>query len=327
MFKKVIILILVLFCIIVIYNTGQFFYTGTQYGSKERSNAVKGTSAFVQETPTGMKNDNPNQPAAVPKPKPAKKPSTRSSEVKYNQLVTQIDEYTGKYQGTYGVYFISLTTGQKFGINENEQFVAASTTKVPINLYLFSKIAENKVQPDILLTYTEDCYEEGTGSIQYEDFGKEYSIRDLARLSIEESDNAAINMLSKYLGMEEIKKFMEGIVKHPVDLDDNLSNPKDMANYMKSVLDFNKKHKAEGDELLSYLENTEFNDRIPLYLPPDTIVAHKIGNQVQALHDIGIVFAQKSYIISIMTKDINEDEAPEVIANISKMVYDFEEKQ
>lgn len=256
------------------------------------------------------------------------KPSAEQTEKKnYSLLIKELKNYLKDKPGTYGLHFISLNNRIRFGINDNQGFVAASTTKVPINLYLFNRIVQKKVNPDTMLVYEEEDYEEGTGSIQYKKTGTKYSIRELSRLSIVQSDNVANNMLVKHLGWGNIKKFMESIVKHEVDYEHNTFTPRDMATFMKAVLDFSKKYKNEGNELLEYLENTEFNDRMPLYLPEGTIVAHKIGTQVRAINDIGIVFAENPFILSVMSKDINDDnQACEVIASLTKIIYDFEQK-
>lgn len=244
----------------------------------------------------------------------------------YTALKNEIRTYISEQEGFYGIYFISLTTGQTFGINENKVFDAASTVKVPVNLYLYNRIVQNKVNPSKTLIYTEGDYEEGTGSIQNEDFGKKFSIRELSRLSIVESDNVAVNMLMRYLGRNNILKYMETIVHHSIDKKRNAATAKDMALYLKALLEFKENNPEEGAELLDYLKNTEFNDRIPLYLPEDIPVAHKIGTQVQAVHDVGIIFAEKPYILSVMSGQVDEEMAPEVIARISRMVYDYEQK-
>lgn len=244
----------------------------------------------------------------------------------YAPLINDIKQYCSNKKGTYGVYFKSLTNDGEFGINENEEYVAASTVKLPVNLYLFQQAIEGKVNLEDKMEYIQEDYEEGCGSIQYGKIGVSYKLRDLSKLSIEESDNVAVNMLIRYLGRENICSFREKIVNHPVPRDKNVSSPKDMALYLQYLLDLSKKHPNEGQELLTYLKNTEYNDRIPVYLPKDVQVAHKIGNQVGAVHDVGIVFAKKPFIISIMSKDVNESQANEVIASITEMVYEFEQK-
>ena len=80
-------------------------------------------------------------------------------------------------------------------------------------------------------------------------------------------------------------------------------------------------------QLLSYFKNTIHNDRIPRYLPEGIECAHKIGSQLGVVNDVGIVYGDHPFIIAIMSKNVNEDEdeAPEVIGQTVKMIYDFEE--
>jgi len=53
-------------------------------------------------------------------------------------------------------------------------------------------------------------------------------------------------------------------------------------------------------------------------------VAHKIGRDTGTFSDAGIVFADKPYIIVIMSKEARETEANEVLPKISKIIWDFE---
>ena len=103
-----------------------------------------------------------------------------------------------------------------------------------------------------------------------------------------------------------------------------------MAMYMNAVIDFSTLHPAEGNEFLSYLENTIYNDRISSELPSNIVIAHKIGTETGAIHDIGIIYANKPFILAVMSKGVDENIAPEVIGHmvighIAKLIYDFEE--
>ncbi len=241
-------------------------------------------------------------------------------------LRDDINSYIGKFSGKYGVYFIDLSSGYQFGINEEDEFIAASTVKIPINLYLFNKINNGTVNPEELLTYTEADYEDGTGKILKEKMGTRYTIRQLSRLSIQSSDNIATNMLIRYLNRKNIKNFMRELGGKIVDDEKNISCPKDMAVYMREVYNFCRNKGTLGKELLDYFSNTEFNDRIPAMLPKDIRIAHKIGSNENVFHDVGIIYTNTPYILSIMSSDTIETEATKVIANISKIVYDYVQK-
>lgn len=268
------------------------------------------------------KTEQPQSTTSPSKNDPLKIPSSGVSKKNYSKLLKDIKEYLGSQQGVYGLYFLDLKSGQTMNLNSTRKFIAASTIKVPINLYLYSMYSEGKINLDETVEYTEADYEEGTGVIQYAEFGSEYSLRELSRLSIEESDNVAINMLSRYLDYEKVVEYMEALVNHTIQRDRNVTTPKDMAIYLKVLLDLSQ-NKPDTHELLDFLMNTEYNDRIPLYLPEDVPVAHKIGNQVEARHDVGIVFAKRPYILCLYTEKVDEEAAPETLATVSKMIYDF----
>jgi len=244
-----------------------------------------------------------------------------------NILKNEFEEYIKGFKGQYGIYYMQIGDGEAFGINDTDEYLAASTVKIPLNLYLYNKIKEGSVDPESVMTYLEKDYEEGTGSIRYRKVGNRYTVRELAKLSIEVSDNIAANMLLRLLERKNLKDYMLSLGGIVVDDARNVSCPRDMALYMKKLYEFCEENKELGGELMGYFKNTVFNDRIPKLLPAGVEIAHKTGNQVGALHDIGIVFIDKPYIISIMSKNVNETEAYDAIANISKKAYDFASAQ
>ena len=256
---------------------------------------------------------------------------TVSKKIDTSSLKSQLSKYIKGFKGKYGIYYINLADGASFGINDDDQYIAASTVKIPINLYLFRKIEAGTINSQNTMTYISKDYEPGTGILQYRKQGTKYKIQELSRLSIEYSDNVATNMLIRLLGMSNYKNFMKQLGGSIV-VDRNISCPKDMAIYIKRVYEFSHSNKVLGGQLIKYLENTEFNDRLPKYLPKSVKVAHKIGNYWggewgSALHDIGIIYTKNPYILAVMSRNVNEAEAYNVIASISKKVYDFQIKQ
>ncbi|MEA1896194.1 MAG: serine hydrolase, partial [Bacteroidota bacterium] len=68
-----------------------------------------------------------------------------------------------------------------------------------------------------------------------------------------------------------------------------------------------------------------FNNKIPLLLSSTVEVAHKTGSITNISHDAAIVYLDEGhrYILVILTKDIeNPKQAEEIIARISKMIFD-----
>lgn len=243
------------------------------------------------------------------------------------KLKADLTQYCGKFKGQYGIYYWNLADGKQFGIHEKDRYIAASTVKIPINLYLYRRFYEGSADPKAVLTYQKSDYEGGAGELQYKEVGTKYTLKELSRLSVELSDNVATNMLLRYLGRPKVKGFMRELGGTVVSDKENISCPKDMALYMKKVYEFSNSAGSTGKELLTNFLNTRFRDRLPKLLPKSVRIAHKTGNWIGALHDVGIIFTDKPYILSVMSKDvINDEEACNVIAEISKMVYDSELK-
>jgi beta-lactamase class A len=241
----------------------------------------------------------------------------------FSTLETDINSYIGGFQGQYGVTLADISAGGGFSINGGDTYVAASTFKIPLNLYLFNKFKAGSISPDAGMEYLQNDYEGGTGKVQYAKVGTRYKIRTLSKYSIIYSDNVATNMLLRLLGRKNTKDFMRSLGGIVVDDANNTSCPDDMAIYLKALYDFCNDNPELGSELMGYFENTIFSDRLPKLLPEGTIIAHKIGNMTSAVHDVGIIYADRTYILAVMSKNVSEEEAYDVIANISKKVFDF----
>lgn len=251
-------------------------------------------------------------------------PLPTKNSIDYKKLEDELKAYISKFKGKYGIYYYDLVNGDSFGINESEEFTAASTFKVPLNLYVYKGIKEGKINPEGTLKYTEADYEGGAGIIQNEAFGKIYTVRELSRYSLVYSDNVATRMLIRLVGRPNVKKFMREMGGSVVSDSKNVSCPKDMGLYLRKVHEFCSENGKIGEELLKNMIETDFHDRLPLLLPKDLKIAHKTGNLIGIVHDVGIIYTDKPYILAVMSKDvISDEETNTVIANISKKVYDY----
>lgn len=256
--------------------------------------------------------------------------ANQENDAVYWQLKKELEQLLETERGTYGVYVIDLNSGKSMGINHLETFHAASTFKLPLNLYLFKKIAEGTIEPRTMLSIKEEHLEGGTGLLQNKPLGSSYRLEQLSEYSIVYSDNIATNMLLSFLGHTIVKDYMRSLGGQVVDDNKNITCPMDMAIYMNKLLDFASQHPAQGNKLLNFLENTIFTNRIPALLPEDIKVANKIGSwpPENTYNDVGYVrHPENPYIIAIFGKDTpGVSQAINVIQRISKVVYDFQNK-
>lgn len=270
--------------------------------------------------------ESPVAPAtASPAQMPAEHPGEADEDVPetLEDLEKYLEEYIAGQEGRYGLYYINLATGEEFGINDREKYIAASTTKLPMNLLLYRKIAAGEISFDDKLVYLEEDFEPGTGIIQDSPYGTEYTVRETARLSIVYSDNCAINMIIRLLGIENIRQYMLDIGGTIYYGSDHRSCPYDLAVYARELYRFYRENPEIAGILMDDLMNTMWNDRINKLLPEDVKVAHKIGNFEGVYNDVGIVFAKEPYVLAVMSEDVDQSVASDVIAQMSKKIYDY----
>ncbi len=248
---------------------------------------------------------------------------TESSPSSLKQETKQIID---KAQGTYGVYFADFQDGSSFGINETQTFTAASVNKVPIIAALYALAHKKQIDLNQVITLQQDDIQDyGTGSLRYEQPGNTYSLRTLARLALQESDNTAVHMIGQEIGLDKVQTMVDGWGLIQTDIDDNKTSPYDMYLLFRKIYNNEITDKAHTEELLGFMKDTEFEDRIPILMPKDVTVYHKTGDSVGIIHDVGIIKkGHTCFFLAVMTSDIGDTEATtkKNIGQIAKMIYD-----
>lgn len=304
----------------------------------EPSSPAQGTvtsPAPVTDFPPGQ--DTVPQPSDVAKPSDAEKliglfgseePDGPDIQVEYHKaLKTDLENFLSVQKGRYGLYYKNLVTGEAFGIHDKEHFIAASTTKLPMNLLLYRKVAAGEVDLDSRLTYLQEDFEAGTGIIQSSPYGTEYTVRETARLSIVYSDNCAINMIIRLLEIENIRRYMQDLGGTVYYGSGCPSCPFDLVLYAQELYRFYLEDRDVAGLLMEDLQNTQWNNRIKKLLPSDVKVAHKIGNYPGVVNDVAIVFADEPYALAVMSDGVEQDTAEMVVAELSKRIYDGVHRQ
>lgn len=227
----------------------------------------------------------------------------------------------------YSVFVEDYNSSFSLGINETVIYTAASVNKLPILTALYYYAQKGEIDLDRSVTIQEkDIQDYGTGSIRYDTPGATYSVKTLAKLMIAQSDNTAAFILANHVvGIDDIQLLMNTWGLTQTDMTNNKTSNRDIAILFKKLYKREVAGEAYTLEMLSFLKDTDFEDRLPALLPESATVYHKIGTEVGVLHDTGIVVdGQTTYYIGILTTDVdNEEEAVQIAAEISKAVYDY----
>lgn len=242
-------------------------------------------------------------------------------------VLDQIHADIASLQGAYAVAVVDTASGAMYGVDLDKPFTAASVNKLPILVDLYERADAGQVNLDQTITIGDsDIQHYGTGIIQAPGAQRTYSLRELAALMIEESDNTAAYVLEQYLGHNEIQAALTTWGLQQTSLaPTNLTTPSDAATLLTWLYRHRLLTAQSTDVTITLLSHTVFTDRIAAGVPDSVEVAHKIGTDVGVYNDAGLVLApQHPYVLVVLSTDADETEAETAIAHISKDVYGFE---
>lgn len=268
----------------------------------------------------------PDTPVAVATQKPQKFTFFKR-EKKPDDLQQKINAVVGSLWNDYSIIVEDYTSDFALRQSEGEIFIAASVNKVPIlaALYYFASRGDIDLDDDITLQ-ANDIQDYGTGSMRYDKPGSVYSIRTLAKLMIKQSDNTAAYILANHIiGYTKLEEIVSQWGMTQTDMVENNTSNQDVARLYRMIYERKITDEAHTLEMLSFLKDTDFEDRLPGSLPENATTYHKIGTEVGVIHDAGIITDGKhSYYLGIFTRGTTEgEETDKLMAKVSLVVYDY----
>lgn len=240
----------------------------------------------------------------------------------------EVEKITKNKKGFYSVYYKNLNTNEDFGINENQIETAASINKLPIVAALYYLDKTGKIDLDDKITIQEeDVQDYGTGSIRYQEMPQTYSLRNLAKLALNQSDNTAAHVISLRLGEENVQYLASTWGLKSTNMVNNKTTVKDMGILMEKIYKNEIANSPQTKELLEFMTNTEFEDRLAKDIKDKADIHHKTGDGEGFVHDVGIIKSKdgkSTYYLGVMTSDIGTDEkaTKDTIGEISKKIFE-----
>lgn len=228
----------------------------------------------------------------------------------------------------YSFYFEYLPSGTSIKIGSDNELIAASLIKVPLVMNLYRAAELGKIDLDQVVTIQPEELDNAYGDLWQKGAGTKLSLRELAKLTLSESDNTASHTIYDHIKgiLDESDQSLAQL-----DVDQNLENGQaviDARSYtsvLKSLYFASYINRSSSNELLNYLTQSNEHDRLTKKLPSSVVVAHKNGvyNRAWAESDCGIIYAAKRpYALCIMV-GLPETQAESFMADISKDVYTY----
>ncbi len=231
------------------------------------------------------------------------------------------------------IYVWEYEKGRYVDIDADKIYSAASIIKIPVLIQMFKSIEHEQfsIYDEMVLT---DYYKaSGSGGLQHKVTGSKYSMGELARYMIEDSDNSATNMIISKIGsMTDVNQALRnwGIKNTHVQnwLPDlagtNYTTAKDLALMLYNLDNPGFLNINSREYIVDYMSHVKNTGLIRAGLDPKAMFVHKTGDIGKTLGDAGIVFTPqgKKYIVVILAnRPYNSPLGKDFIQKASSLIY------
>lgn len=245
--------------------------------------------------------------------------------INFLPLRKQLRKVAQEYNGTFAFYFEYLPTGTSIGVNEKDEFSAASLFKVPVVMAYYHQKERLGQMSDPIVTIRANEIGDEYGNLYKKGVGAQISLEDAVKYALVKSDNTAIQVLASHIYQQDFDDVYQG-----VDLDLKVKNEsaiitaKGYASLLKALYFTAVLSKDNSQRILNYLAHTDFTDKLPAGVPKNIPVAHKVGVYNTGLYsDCGIVYAPRRPYLLCELSQSDEEKARKRMVRVSKMIYDY----
>lgn len=204
---------------------------------------------------------------------------------------------------TVAVYFKDITSGLEYTYNPETKFLIASLNKAPYAMFLYHLVEEGTASLEETFYVTPEAVEnslENSGRIKNEELPRNFTLEEMIYYILHYSDTAAMRiLLGRYTAQDFAQYAAENLLlQYPEDIR-NWMNARicalDAGVYMQAIYEYMEKGQY-GDLLKGHLLQSEY----PM-IRSNYPVAHKYGWDVNAYHDMAVVYAPYPYILVVLT--------------------------
>src|SRR5438477_8040749 len=249
-----------------------------------------------------------------------------------------------------GLYYRNLAGSDSILIGANLRLHAASTMKLPVMIQIFRAADAGLLRLDDSLTVHTAFpslvgggaftvgKDDDSDSTLYALVGRNRSVRDLLERMITRSSNLATNILIERVGADRAQRTSRALGAWSIQVlrgvEDgaayraglnNTTTARDLGVLLEAIATGRAASRAACDSMLAILGRQEFNEGIPVGVPPGTRVAHKTGWIGEVVyHDAAVVYPARGgpYVLTVLTGGIKEDSvAHNLVADLSRLVY------
>lgn len=224
------------------------------------------------------------------------------------------------------IYFYDVETGYEMTVNSGVHYPVASVVKIPYCTMIYEKITAGEIDPELVLTYEKRHYFHGTGLVNKGNYGDTYTVMQLLKLAITESDNTAYEMLKDLVSWDDFTAYCQNAgytheedlrsKKQKLCLESAGASGRLLANFLRSDSEFVDAYKYD----LTHTKNKMITSTYTVY--------RKYGWTNFAFHDVAYIDAPHPYVLVILS-NIEGEERPDytLFANVSMLIEEYSQNR
>jgi beta-lactamase class A len=274
--------------------------------------------------------------------------TTPPSEIIRDELRDRIEKISHAAQGYVGVTATVLETGESVSYNSDRRFPMQSVYKFPIAMAVLAQVDRGTLKLDQKIRVKKSDIVKDSLILDEKSQGMEFSLAELLKYMVSESDNTACDVLLRLLGGAEVAtQYLRGLGVHDIVVantekelgQDSAVQYRNYATPDATVVLLRTFHEGKGLSessqalLRRWMKETPTGlKRIKGLLPDGTVVAHKTGTSrtvngvTAATNDVGLVTLPngRHLAIAVFVSDSKASDAirEEVIAKVAKAAWD-----
>lgn len=256
--------------------------------------------------------------------------ATRFSPLKW-ELTKTVQEW--EKQGSIAsvsIYIKDLNTSDWMSMGGEAGYLPGSLMKVPIMIYY---LRDEQEHPGVLKK--EYLYEKPKNGFPSQEYrgdsirpGRKYTVAELIRYMIEESDNNATYLLSIHIDQEEYRRMFLDLDIPPYEVQNNAYTitARQYSKFFRVLYNATYLDEQLSSYALKVLSGCNFREGMVKEIPKGITVAHKFGergiNYDMDFSESAIVYYNaQPYLLTIMTRGKDVKQQTELVSELSREIF------
>lgn len=219
----------------------------------------------------------------------AYEPPENLADMTLEEAVSDFLTQNGLNQEDFALSYYNTVTGETYGYRDTQMMVAASTFKLPLNLYYYDLEHSGEIASDAWIdgagtTLSDAHYQSLVYSNNEVSIGLLYNLGDFRTYK---------TLMRKYFTMtDEAIDYIYYV--------DNYYCTRMMLDALKYLYD----NSADFEEMLGYMKEAQPGEYFKAGVPEEYEVAHKYGWFEGAVNDVGIIYTPEPFLLAVYTQDL-----------------------